>query len=70
MAYLKFNNIGDALNFPTTISIDGEDVNLWHRGKFTCATCGEKGHSERFHDKVVMAKNKDKRRRQAFKQRK
>ena len=38
-AYANFPTLAEALNFPFEMEVDGETVNLWHRGKFLCSKC-------------------------------
>ena len=42
IAYVNFRTLEEALSFNTEIEVDGETVQLWHRGKFTCTKCSEK----------------------------
>jgi len=52
-AYVAFGTVEDALNYPLELEVDGETAKLWHRGKFECETCNEKGHTKDFHEKIM-----------------
>ena len=52
-AYVAFNSVAEALDFPLKITVDGEEAQLWHRGKFECETCKEKGHTADYHEKLM-----------------
>ena len=69
-AYIEFDTVEAALNFPTEMEVDGEIVKLWHRGRFECATCKEKGHSEDYHDDLMKARKREAVRRKNFRARK
>ena len=69
-AYVAFNTTEEALNFPLELEVDGETAKLWHRGKFECETCGEKGHTADYHDKLMSQREKANSRRQKNKERK
>ena len=43
-AYVEFPTVQDALNFPLELEVEGDITKLFHRGRFTCTECGEKGH--------------------------
>ena len=57
-AYVAFGSVMEATHFPTEITVHGEEVRLWHRGKYECETCHEKGHSTDHHDKVMELRAK------------
>ena len=57
-AYVAFGSVMEATHFPTEITVHGEEVRLWHRGKYECETCHEKGHSADHHDKVMELRAK------------
>ena len=57
-AYVSFNTTAEALHFPLEIEIHGEQVRLWHRGKYECDTCQEKGHTSEYHEKVMKLRKK------------
>ena len=49
-AYVEFPTVQDALNFPLEMEVEGDITKLFHRGRFTCTECGEKGHSVDYHE--------------------
>ena len=57
-AYVAFGSVTEATHFPTEITVHGEEVRLWHRGKYECETCHEKGHSADHHDRVMQLRTK------------
>ena len=62
-AYVAFRSVDEALSFPTEIEVEGETAKLWHRGKYECETCKEKGHTQDYHEKLMLQRaNVDKRR--------
>jgi hypothetical protein len=67
--YLCFANVDDALNMRDIFYLDGHEVRLWHKGRFECATCGQKGHKADRHDEVDAQKQRSKLKRKAFKRR-
>ena len=69
-AYIEFDSVAAALDFPTELEVDEEIVHLWHRGKRLCSKCNKKGHSEEFHDALLEAKSKDVKRKKSFRARK
>ena len=68
--YAEFPTTDEALNFPLEIEVDGDLVKLFHRGRFECDTCGEKGHSADYHDQIVTAKKRDVRKKKLYRERK
>ena len=57
-AYVEFASVDEALNFPLELEVDGETARLWHRGKFECETCKEKGHTADHHEKHMSGKER------------
>ena len=55
---MAFKTAEEALDFPTEIEVDGETAYLWHRGKYKCETCNEKGHTADYHDKLMEQREK------------
>ena len=52
-AYVAFDTTTQATHFPLEMEVHGEQVKLWHRGKYECETCHEKGHTVDYHEKVM-----------------
>jgi hypothetical protein len=67
--YLKFASVEDALNMRDTYYLDGHEVKLWHKGRFECTRCRQKGHKADRHDEIETQKHRSKLKRKAFKQR-
>jgi len=68
-AYVRFSSLEEALNFPTEHEIEGYLVKLWHRGLLKCDTCGEQGHRADRHDQFTKAKERNQRKKQAYRSR-
>ena len=69
-AYVEFASVDEALIFPLELEVDGETARLWHRGKFECETCKEKGHTADHHDKLMEQRERVSKKRQQKKERK
>jgi negative regulator of genetic competence, sporulation and motility len=41
---LRFNSLQEAVDMQRKFTIDGVDIDLWHRGIYQCAICGQRGH--------------------------
>lgn len=67
--YLRFASVEHALNMRDIFYLDGHEVRLWHKGRFECTKCGEKGHKADRHDEVQDQKQRSKLKRIAFKRR-
>ena len=67
--YAEFPTIDEALNFPLEIEVDGDLVKLFHRGRFECEICHEKGHSADYHEQIVTAKKRDIRKKKLYRER-
>ena len=67
--YAEFKTLQEALDFPIEIEVDGDLVRLFHRGRFTCETCGEKGHSQDYHEQHVMSRKRDARKKKLYRAR-
>ena len=57
-AYVAFGTAAEATQFPTELQVHDETVRLWHRGKYECETCKEKGHTAEYHDKLMKVREK------------
>jgi len=68
--YAEFPSPQEALNFPLEIEVDGDQVRLFHRGRFQCEECGEKGHSIDFHEQHTIARKRDIRKKKLYRERK
>ncbi len=45
-----------------TYYLEGYEIRLWHKGRFECTKCGQKGHKADRHDEI-----EDQKRRSALK---
>ena len=66
---MEFASVDEALAFPLEIEVDGETTKLWHREKFECTTCNEKGHTADHHDKLMEQRQRASKKRQQKKER-
>ena len=65
-AYAHFHSAKEALNFPTEITVEGDIVKLYHRGRYECTECGEKGHSVDYHEQHVVAQKREVRKKKLY----
>jgi len=61
--YIEFSTLEEALTMPREIEVEGTPVKLWHKGNYECRTCGMKGHTTKFHDSAMKAKEANEKRR-------
>ena len=69
-AYVHFHSAKEALDFPTEITVEGDTVKLYHRGRYECTECGGKGHSADYHEQHVVAQKREARKKKLYRQRK
>ena len=66
--FAEFATADEALDFPLEIEVDGDMARLFHRGRFTCDTCGKKGHSADYHEQHVIARKRDIRKKKLYRE--
>jgi hypothetical protein len=68
--YLEFETVEQALNMQDRFIVAGHEIRLWHKGRYTCAGCGMKGHKEEKCQEVQMQMARNRERRAAYRARK